>query len=236
MTDLAITQFLPVFLIGLFGSAHCLGMCGPIVLAYSVGLSSGRKGGLTEAATHLVYNFGRVSTYVSLGFAGGLLGAMAIQLGPLQRLVSIVAGVLMILFGITNLRLVPYVQLQGPSRGPLAGYRKAVSILIRNPGLPSRLLLGIFNGFLPCGLVYAVLINAASTRSPVLGAATMLAFGLGTVTPLFLLGYLSGRLSDRFRWMGERIASMLVILMGVSLILRATGWYAALFGSHGHSM
>jgi sulfite exporter TauE/SafE len=218
-----INDYVALFFTGLFGSAHCVGMCGPIVLAYSVHVQSSQKEHLIAA--HLAYNLGRVATYTTLGFAAGLLGAVAAQLGSAQNALSVAAGLLMVLFGLTNLRIVPLFRLEGSSGGVMAAYRKGVGLLIKSPGLSSRLLLGVFNGFLPCGLVYAVLIKAAATRSPLTGAASMAAFGSGTITILFLLGFLSTHISNRVRQVGERIAAVLIVLMGLSLLLRGFGWY-----------
>jgi len=229
-----VSDYVALFLTGLFGSAHCVGMCGPIVLSYAVHL---RGSSIRRASIHhLLYNAGRVATYVTLGFAAGLLGAVVVHIGPLQDIVSVVAGAVMVVLGLTNLRVVPAFSLQGSTAGLMAAYRRGVGLLIKSPGRLSRLLLGVFNGFLPCGLVYAALFKAAATGSPLMGAATMSAFGAGTITVMFLLGTFSTQISNRARRAGEKVAAILIVVMGLSLLLRGLGWHPLLSPQHAPAM
>jgi sulfite exporter TauE/SafE len=184
------TEFslLAVFLVGLLGGVHCLGMCGSIVGIFTTQVPAGRA----RWPFHLAYSSGRIASYA---FAGALVGALG-QTGllmrdavPVQHLLFALSSVMLFLLGMY-----------------LAGWGSAVRRLERVGGvlwkrlqpLTSRLLpvstlpralgLGVLWGWLPCGLVYSVLVTALASASPQSGAAIMLAFGLGTLPNLIAIG------------------------------------------------
>jgi len=177
------------FLFGLLGSFHCVGMCGAIALSLpgQAGAAAGRY-----AASRLLYNLGRVTTYATLGGLAGLVG-QGLRLAGAQQSLSIVSGVL-----ILGLVVVPgrytsrLASLLGFSQ-PMAWVKATLGQLFQQPSLPALYATGLLNGLLPCGLVYLALAGALSAPGVVGAAAYMACFGLGTL-PLMLGLSLSGQL------------------------------------------
>jgi sulfite exporter TauE/SafE len=212
------------FLIGLLGGTHCFGMCGGIVGALGSGLSldmQASRGRLVAA--QLAYNGGRISSY---SIAGVLLGLFGQQLGALGLLQDfpvgrIVGGVIMILFGIylagwwhsllflekAGARLWKYIEPLGRRYIP-----------VRTVG--QAFLLGLVWGWLPCGMVYAVLTLALASGSGVEGGALMLAFGLGTLPTLLTMGLAFNTLGRFVQDPRIRLlAGVVVILLGIAMLV-----------------
>ena len=207
-------EFTAVFALGLAGSLHCLGMCGPIVLSYSVALRGPRP------AAHLAYNSGRILTYMLLGAIAGTAGRAIALVGRLAGLASgarIFAGAAMIVAGVLMIGLVPsnsLVKIRRP------GVMQSIGRLILGPAVRSKFTLGVILGFLPCGLIYAALLKALESGGAVAGALTMLAFGLGTAATLFGAGLLSSIAGARLGQWSNRVAALSVMLFGVILLWR----------------
>jgi uncharacterized protein len=206
------------FGLGVVSSLHCAQMCGPIVLSYSMG-------GRGTAASHLCYNGGRLMTYGFLGaVAGQAMGSVG-RLAGMQQTAAIVSGVLMIIAGIFMTGSVPTQRLVQLDRTGISKlFSRTIGRLMLAPGALSKLWLGLAMGFLPCGLLYAALLKAASTGSAVSGAASMVAFGAGTAGALLGLGLFSSVVGFRLGRWSNAIASASVVLMGVMLLWR--GWIA----------
>ena len=199
---------------GFLGSIHCLGMCAPITWAVPVGDKKWQW-----LRGRLAYNLGRIMTYGALGVLAGLLGRGFSLVGWQQGL-SVAAGVLLLsgvlVFG-----------MQVPSRGlfkPLARLvllvKMRIGPLIQKRGLRAQWSLGLLNGLLPCGLVYAALLVAGSMGTLEGAAAYMLLFGLGTL-PMLLGAAIFGRvMGQKFRTGVWRLAPKLVAIVGILLILR----------------
>jgi uncharacterized protein len=219
----------PSFIVGLIGSLHCLGMCGPLIVAYSLHLSgagtaplpAGVKAGMWH---HIFFHAGRLATY-------GFLGALAAGIFYLANLtlffkqfrggLTLVGGVLMILLGLVLLKVFPLpgflVRLCG-EKGIVG--RVSPASLLRGKQFSSKVGLGVATGFLPCGLSWAMIAKAAATQNIPMGFLTMVAFGLGTVPVLFLTGVTASFISFRTRLLGEKIAALSVILMGLILVYK----------------
>lgn len=203
------------FSLGLAGSLHCVTMCGPIVLSWS--LASGSR----ETAGHMLYHAGRITTYGILGAVAGAFGQAVSTLGAFvqfQNAAAITAGVLMLIAGLLlvgAVRRPSLVQI-----GPVSGLSRRAARLLSNPSSWSRLRLGLLMGFLPCGLVYAALLKAMSPASVWDGAVTMMAFGAGTAGPLLGLGLFSTVFSRRISQWGVPVTAVAVALMGMTLIVR----------------
>jgi sulfite exporter TauE/SafE len=227
------------FLVGLLGGTHCLGMCGGIVGALSMGLSGQvRESRWRYLASQLAYNAGRISSYA---FAGLLVGAFAGQVGETGILEGMpvgryLAGVIMILFGIylagwwhallflekAGARLWKYLEPLGRRWLP-----------VRHAG--QAFLLGLVWGWLPCGMVYAALAMALATGSATGGALTMVAFGLGTLPTLLTVGLAYNALQRFLRDPRVRTgAGILVILLGLMLLLATPGGHEGHMGHHHH--
>lgn len=224
------------FFIGFVGSLHCLGMCGPLVMAYSLHLrpvDSSRSVPVRAPwplgiSHHLAFHAGRILTY-------GLLGALAATLahltafnqvlGNLRGGFTLGAGALMVLLGLILLKVLPFPLLSLPSIGPSSFWGKIFPRLFQAQSLSSKLALGLAAGFLPCLLSWALILKAATTGNPLPAFLITTAFGLGTVPALFLTGLSASLLSLRARFFGERIAAVSVILMGMILIFKGAKYF-----------
>ena len=214
--------FLPVF-VGLTGSLHCLGMCGPLVLAYSLNLdaptASGRRIVSTGTIHHLAFHMGRVTTYGVLGATLALIVGMAgfvPYFKGARSILTLTAGLAMFFLGIVLLRIPRFklfsLSLSGPN---LHTFR-----LINSRSIGSKYILGISVGFLPCMLPWAMLMKASAAQNVFHGFLTMVFFGLGTVPILFFTGFFASLMSYRLRLLGERLAAVSVIIMGGMLIVK----------------
>ncbi|NIO03382.1 MAG: hypothetical protein GTN74_01875 [Proteobacteria bacterium] len=220
------------FVVGFVGSLHCLGMCGPLILAYSVQLKTrSNPSTIFEPSVwhlgvwhHLFFHAGRLTTYGVFGaLAGGIVTLTRVDpiFLNLRGIVALVGGSFMILVGLFLLRVVPFpVALAPPSPSRVTFLGRWLYRLLESRGLGSKIALGFVVGFLPCMLSLAMMIKAATTQTPVGGFLTMVLFGLGTVPVLFLLGLSTSIISMRVRLMGERVAALSIILMGLILILK----------------
>src|SRR5574343_1405169 len=201
--------FLALFLVGLLGGTHCVGMCGGIVGALSMG-APGRW------SMHLAYNAGRILSYGLAGAIAGAVGAASLGLDsqvPMRLALYLLANLMLIALGL---------YLLGVTQA-LAFTERAGQLLwqrlqpLTRRFLPARTVaqafpLGMLWGWLPCGLVYSALATALSAGSPERGALLMLAFGLGTLPNLLLAGMLLARIGEFVRRPAVRIASGLLVL------------------------
>lgn len=202
-------------LLGLAGSLHCVGMCGPLAMA--VPGIYGRR--INKWLGALMYHMGRALTYAALGLIFGALGK-SFSLVGLQSWVSVLAGVVMIVMA-----LIPY--FQNSFEKFFTKLFSALKIhalrskLLSGPKSPFYIIfLGNLNGLLPCGLVYVALAGALGTGSPLAGAVFMFFFGLGTLPALYVLS-IGGRYVITFKGFnaGKVIASI-TIVVGILFILR----------------
>lgn len=198
-------------LLGLAGSLHCAGMCGPLALA----LPSGGGGRARFLAGRLAYNGGRLVTYGALGAALGLAGR-SLALAGVQRGVSVAAGLLLI----AGVWLLPRVGGAGPVFRFVGGLKRALAGLLRRPGLSSLGLLGLLNGLLPCGLVYAAGAASLAAGGAEAGALYMVVFGLGTVPMMLALGLGGRALPVTWRLRLTAAVPAVVCVVGGLLVLR----------------
>lgn len=237
-------SLLPFFMIGLLGGLHCIGMCGGIVSAFSAvsrpvrafpvavtNMQMTQTLALSNVALVFAYNAGRIGSYA---IAGAMVGGIAGSIRSLSNLASLqMAG-----YWLTNLMLVALgLYLMDVWRG-LAHLEKYGQIIWRHIQPLMKLLLPIDNagkafalgglwGWLPCGMVYSVLLTAMFTGSAVSGASVMLAFGLGTLPMMLGLGLIGVRLRMWAQRRAVRIAcGALVLSFGVLGLIRANGMSA----------
>ena len=218
------TGYIAVFLIGLLGGTHCIGMCGGIVSALTVQIPGQVR---RQWPIQLAYNIGRISTYTALGSLAGAIGTVGLLLGdvlPVQMALYVLANVMLIALG---LYLTGFTRLLAPLERMGHHVWRRVQPLTRR-FLPARspvqaFPLGLLWGFLPCGLVYSVLATALVTGSAARGAGMMLAFGLGTLPNLLLAGMLLKRLRGitRSTWL-RSAAGLLVLGFGVFGLINAS--------------
>lgn len=205
-------SFLAIFLVGILGGVHCVGMCGGIVGALASQTSTGRP----VWRLHLAYNLGRITSYAAAGALVGSLGGLGKAFAPLasaQLAFYVLANVMLIALGIY---LMGFTRVLGfAERFGQRLWRRLQPYTIRF--IPVRQVsqafpLGLLWGWLPCGLVYGVLTTALVAGSAGRGALAMLAFGLGTLPNLLLAGLLLSRFRRFTQMPMVRIISGLVVL------------------------
>jgi sulfite exporter TauE/SafE len=207
-----------VFALGLAASLHCVQMCGPIVISYSVFLKRDMM------LAHLSYNAGRVITYSALGALAGAAGSGIGMLGKLAGLASaarLLAGGAMVVTGILMLRVLPRkVLVQVERRGVMALFSRSIGRLLVSSRALGKFGLGLMLGFLPCGLIYGALLKAVETARPLAGALTMAAFGMGTAVALLAMGMASSFAGLRMGAWGNRLAGASILAAGAILVWR----------------
>lgn len=199
------------FMLGLAGSAHCAGMCGPLALA----LPTGGRRGWALLPCRLLYNLGRVTTYGLLGVVFGSIGR-SLALAGVQRWVSIGLGVAILL----GLFVAKARALTMQFALPVTWLKSALGRLLQQQTLASQYLLGVLNGLLPCGLVYIAGVGAAATGGLVSGVEYMLVFGLGTVPMMLALSLAGQALPVTFRLRLQKLVPVALALVAVLLIVR----------------
>lgn len=197
--------------LGFLGSFHCIGMCGPIALA----LPLKRSTAFSAAAGSLVYNAGRIFSYALMGLLFGLAG-QSLAMAGWQDLLSVMLGILILVLLFVPGRLLD----KGPFFLFIGRLKAALRKLFGIHTLRSLLLIGMLNGLLPCGLVYAGIAGATATGSAVSGALFMAAFGLGTFPAMAVLSLAGSRISIRSREKVRKIVPVFITVMALLLILR----------------
>lgn len=209
------------FLVGLLGGGHCAGMCGGIVGAVTISLPSKKP----KLPYLLAYNLGRISSYSLAGVIAGAVGASSFFLShvlPIEKMLYGLSSLMLILLGL-YLSGITAVLTRVEVLGQLLWkriqpYGKRF-IPVKNPA--QGFCLGLVWGWLPCGLVYSVLIAAIATGRPLQGGLLMLSFGLGTLPSLLAMGLAAVQLKNYLqqRWV-RRVSGLLVLGFGVLGLLR----------------
>ena len=219
------------FVTGFLGSAHCFGMCGGISGLFAVNASV--RSLRYQVPKAIAYNVGRVLSYAFLGTAVALLGKGAVGAIPsLAAPVRLASGILIILVGLQlafNWRILAPLESAGARIwqriAPAAKGLVPVETNVQALGL------GLIWGWLPCGLVYSVLLLAATTAEPMNGGLLMIAFGLGTMPAMIATGLSASKLAQ---FMSRRRVGvgLLIVLLGVATIAMPV---MKLTGSQDHS-
>jgi hypothetical protein len=208
------------------GFGHCIGMCGPVVASYSLG--DDRHGMLH----HLVYNLGRVVTYMFLGAMVGLTGSfigIASSIGSAQKVVMALAGIFIVLMGMATGDWIPFGRSRVLCTPFMPAIRKAMSLFSGPRSIGTFFPMGIVLGFLPCGLTYTALLASARAAMDshdhfagmVQGGIMMFMFGLGTTPALLFVGKLAGLIGEKRRARFYRLASLIMIGTGIWFITGA---------------
>jgi hypothetical protein len=220
--------------LGFLGSfGHCLGMCGPITVAFSLSQQTGNGDQWAQFRFHLLLNFGRIVSYALVGMSIGALGSVLVASGqmagvgsPLRRIISILTGLLLIWFGLANIspEAIPKVPLLNPmaQSGMHERLSRAMQKLSLNPQRWTPLLLGLAWGLIPCGFLYAAQLKAAETTNPWMGGATMLAFGIGTLPMMLGVGVSTSFLSADRRGQLFRLGGWITLLIGILILFRGS--------------
>jgi sulfite exporter TauE/SafE len=233
VTDL-VAALATAFLAGLVGSAHCLGMCGGISGLFALHCSV--RGLHRQLPMALVYNAGRLASYAILGLAVAAVGSRFAGLTPaVGKPVRLIAGAVIILIGLQiafNFRALGFLERMGGVAwsyvSPIAGQLLPVN------NMPRALGLGLLWGLIPCGLVYSMLLVAATSLRPVDGALIMVAFGIGNTPAMLLTGLGAARLAQLMQERRTRLgAGLLIAMLGIlTLIMPITALLSP--GPHSH--
>lgn len=215
------TEMLPLlaaaFATGLLGSAHCLGMCAGISGLFAAGATVASFRAQLPLA--IAYNIGRVASYALLGtlvaaIGAGFVGVIPAIAGP----VRLASGMLIVLIGLQvafNWRVLRVIETAGA--GLWTRIAPQAKRFIPATSMSRAATLGIFWGWLPCGLVYSALLLAATTARPSSGALVMIAFGLGTIPAMVLSGLSASKLSA-FMSRNRLGAGLLIVLLGIATL------------------
>jgi len=208
-------EVLGAFIIGLLGSLHCLGMCGPI--AFAVPLDRSKV--LSKITGSLTYNLGRLITYFFLGIIFGIVGKGFNFIG-LQQWLTISLGVILILSVFTSLLSPIKANLLRSTNKWLSGLKNAIGKRFTRGSYGSLFTIGLLNGILPCGLVYVAIAASLAFGDPLKGGVFMFMFGIGTL-PMMLSINISGDIIKRklvipFR----KTIPYLMVVLGLLFILR----------------
>ena len=206
------------FILGLLGSMHCVGMCGPIAFMLPVD----RENSWRKATQVFLYHFGRILTYSIMGLLFGLIGK-GLYLFGMQQQLSIGLGIFMILAVTLPFVFVKKLKITGPYYKWLAKLRSSLGSLLKKRTYKALFTIGILNGFLPCGLVYMAIIAAVASGGALEGAMYMAFFGVGTIPLMTIAVYSSKFISTKFKLRIQKLVPVFVVLIGVLFILRGMG-------------
>ena len=214
-----------LFMLGLLGTGHCIGMCGPLVVAFP-----GQTG---RFSAHLAYHAGRLITY---SLIGGLMGAagsglvsLATHLGSnpmlwvsrIQVGISLVAGLFLLFFGLSRIGFIAepdWLAIAYPNRLP--GWKSLIHKRGDKRGSLDLLIMGLLLGGLPCGLSYAAFAKSLSCANIFYGAFSALVFGLGTLPGLLAIGAGAAFLFNRFRQLTDMLSGLIMLGMAAMLLVK----------------
>lgn len=213
-------------LLGLAANLHCIGMCGPISMALPLDRSSNWK--ILSGA--LTFHFGRLLTYSLLGGFIGLIGLSITTLGIMQWL-SILSGIVLIIFawrGLFGKIFSGNAAFSGISMKVSRGMGKLLKS--RNPA--KLLFLGMLNGVLPCGMVFAALLNALLAGSPMMSGIAMFTFGVGTLPALLVVAFAAQKIGSKLRSRFNQVAPYFLTIIGILVVLRGMNLDIPLISPH----
>lgn len=203
------------FLLGLISSLHCIGMCGPIAMM----LPAARNNPGKKALQIMAYHAGRIATYASVGLLFGLLGR-AFYLAGLQQWLSIIAGVAMIAIGIIPEKVLARYNFSKPVFKMISQIKATLGKRLRNSSFSSLFMIGLLNGLLPCGMVYAAVFGALAMPDIGLGMSYMVLFGLGTVPLMSSVVYIQRFITIPVRNKIQKMIPYTIAGIGILFVLR----------------
>jgi len=206
------------FILGLLGSLHCIGMCGPIAMLLPVSKTNTTK----KNVQIILYHLGRIVTYSLLGTVFGLVGKGLLLTG-LQQQLSIIIGVIMILLVVFPKISYSLTFKVSPLTTVLNKLKLQLGLYLKKESYYAIFTIGFFNGFLPCGIVYLALVGAIAMESLFESTLYMFLYGLGTVPLLSVLIYVKDAFSNTFRNQLQKAIPVFVVVIGVLFIVRGLG-------------
>ena len=203
------------FLLGFLGSMHCIGMCGPIMLA----LPFKSKSPYRFILKRILYHTGRIMIYALFGLIVGLVGDK-LNLSGIQHILTIGTGLILLLFGILSIVKINILSKVRFIERPYIFVKKYIGRYIGGDGLLSGFMLGTLNGFLPCGFVYVALAGAIAYANIFYSPIFMIVFGIGTIPALILASVLPHLMKKRFSFNPQRLIPGITIVFAILIILR----------------
>jgi len=207
-------EYWAALVLGLMGSFHCVGMCGPIAIVLPIG----NRSWVSRITGGLLYNIGRTITYGILGVLFGILGA-GLSLAGLQKWVSIIMGSIMVISVIFP-SLGHRINAGGSMFSFMGSIKSSLQKLFRKSSYSSLFLIGILNGLLPCGLVYMALAGALATGSFGGSSLFMIIFGLGTIPMLLTVSLIGSMAGKKLKHIINKTIPIIVVIIGLLFILR----------------
>jgi uncharacterized protein len=211
-------MLISAFVLGLLGSFHCIGMCGPIAFMLPVD----RTNSLKKISQITLYHFGRLLSYSIIGLIFGLVGKGLYIFGFQQQL-SIIIGVSMIIFVLIPQKVFYKYNFSKPIFRIISKVKSALGTALKKKTPDTFLTIGFLNGFLPCGLVYMAVFAAIASGNTIEGSLYMLFFGLGTIPLMTTAIYFSSILKGNMRQRIQKAIPIFVVVIGVLFILRGLG-------------
>lgn len=211
-------MILSALALGLMGSLHCIGMCGPIAFMLPVDRSNNFK----KATQIAIYHLGRLLAYGLIGLIFGLLGKGLYVFG-LQQKLSIIIGVLMIIVVILPYKTFQKYNFSKPIFKIISKVKNRLGKELSKKTPDTFLTIGFLNGLLPCGLVYMALFGAIAMGDALKGSLYMILFGMGTIPLMTTAVYFSGLLKGNARQKVQKLIPVFVVLVGVIFIVRGLG-------------
>lgn len=206
------------FILGLLGSLHCVGMCGPIAFMLPVDRTNSAK----KVSQIAIYHFGRLLAYSIIGLFFGIVGKSLYIFG-LQQQLSIIIGVVMIVLVLIPYKTLGKYNLSRPLNRVISKVKSALGQALKKKTADTFLTIGFLNGFLPCGLVYMAVFGAVATGSLLNGSVYMLLFGLGTIPLMTTAIYLGKFLNATVKQRIQKAIPVFVVIIGALFILRGLG-------------
>ena len=206
------------FILGLLGSFHCVGMCGPIAFMLPVD----RTNGLKKVTQIAIYHIGRLLAYGIIGLIFGLIGKSLYIFGFQQQL-SIIIGILMILVVLIPQKTFNKYNVSKPIYRLISKVKSTLGSALKRKTTGAFLTIGFLNGFLPCGLVYMAVFAAIASGNGVSGSLYMAIFGLGTIPLMTTAIYFSQFLKGTARQKIQKAIPVFVVFIGALFILRGLG-------------
>ncbi len=211
-------MFYTAFVLGLIGSFHCIGMCGPIAFV----LPLDKEKPLKAFGGTVLYHLGRMISYSAIGLLFGMIGK-GLYLAGFQQRLSILIGILMIILVLVPAKTLNRFSFTRPLYGMIDRVKKSLGLYMKRRSSWSLLPIGILNGFLPCGLVYMALLGSISTGAALSGAVYMAWFGLGTIPMMTAAVFLGNFLKISVRNKIQKAIPIFVVIVGLLFILRGMG-------------
>ncbi|WP_338731032.1 sulfite exporter TauE/SafE family protein [Mangrovimonas cancribranchiae] len=206
------------FILGLLGSFHCVGMCGPIAFMLPVDRSNSIK----KVSQITTYHIGRLLAYSTIGLFFGLIGRNLYIFG-LQQQLSIIIGVLMIIIAVLPYKTISKYNASKPLHKLIAKVKSKLGMALKRKTADTFFTIGFLNGFLPCGLVYMAVFGSLVSSTVTEGVLYMTLFGMGTIPLMTSAIYLGKFLNTKIKQRIQKAIPVFVVIIGILFILRGLG-------------